>query len=147
VPDDPRLRFPHPDDARMLALLAEGAAADAAGPGPWSPGGWTLRTHPDLEEALRDAAAAPLRHAYGIAVLAGRSGRIVAVARGARTIALLLDARDADAARTAGAEPDPDLGPGWWRVDAFDAAVPRATQRSRLATLAKAARERTAPIP
>jgi hypothetical protein len=123
MPDDPTRAFPDPADAALLAALAAGAAPSREGPGPWTPGGWVLRTHPDLEEfagkAFRPARRA--RHAFGFAVFTGSGGRIVAVARSQKQFSLRLPPDAAPAARAAGGEEDAVLGPGWWTFDAWRA--------------------------
>jgi hypothetical protein len=123
IPDDPTRAFPDPAAAALLAALAAGAAPAREGPGPWTPGGWVLRTHPDLEEFAEKAfrPARRPRHAYGFAVFTGRGGRIVAVARSQKHLSLRLPPEAAPAARAAGGEEDPALGPGWWTFDAWRA--------------------------
>lgn len=119
--DNPRTRFPDAVNGPLLAALAEGAGPSRDPPGPWTPGGWTLRTHPDLEEALRGKRKpSTVGYAWGFSVLAGRGGRIFAVARSQSHLSWLLPGEEGRAAaEAAGATPDPGLGQGWWTLDAW----------------------------
>ena len=143
--DDPRTRYPDAVNGPLLDALAEGAAASAEPPGPWTPGGWTLRTHPDLEEALRGRRkSAAVGHAYGYAVLAGRGGRIYALARSPSRLSFLLPGPEGGAAAAAaGAGEDPALGPGWWTLNAWRSHRPAAETGALLEELSSLA-ERSA---
>ena len=107
---DPACDYAHPANGPLLDRLRQGAIPAAEGP--FSPGGWTLRTHPDLEEKLFALSEGDAGHAYGVAVLAAPNRAIYAAGLGTGGIAL----------RAEGDAPCAELGPGWtladaWRID------------------------------
>jgi hypothetical protein len=123
---DPRDRFPHRANARILSYLAQGAALSSA-PSSHNVDEYVLRTHPDLAEALtslaRPLGVAP-RAAYGYFVLATRGGVLFAAALGTETLGLRVPARTWPLALEYGGVPWPEAGDDWVRFDAWDADVP-----------------------
>ena len=125
---DPAADYAHAANGPVLERLRQGAVPAAQGP--FSPGGWTLRTHPDLEEALFGLAGGDAGHAYGVPVLAAPNRAIYAAGLGTGGIAF----------RAVGGPPCPDLGPGWTLVDAWR------TDTLTLRTRARSARDAAAAI-
>lgn len=125
---DPAADYAHPSNGPVLGRIRAGAIPAAEGP--FSPGGWTLRTHPDLEEALFGLAAGDAGHAFGVAVLAAPNRAIYAAGLGTSIIAF----------RDEGEPPCPELGPGWTAVDAWR------TDTLTLRTRARSARGAAAAI-
>jgi hypothetical protein len=108
-PPNPEERLNHQANLALLAALRAQAvpAADLSHPA-WSPGGFELHTHPDLEERLSQLASSLRPHravaVYGCPVLATRAGVIFAFAWGLRFLAFRLAAADAALAKEVGAE-------------------------------------------
>ena len=81
-PGDPEQLGRVEANRQVLTRLAEGVERSKGGPGPWSPDGWVMRTHPDVTDALGGVAPDDLRMVYGIATLVDADDRIYAVMRG-----------------------------------------------------------------
>jgi hypothetical protein len=106
----------------VLERIVAGAIR-ARKPDAWNPGGWVMRTHPDMTELIEGAAPDDVRIVYGMTVLADPAGRIYAVGYGMSIIWLRVPSGPAYDDAVAGDEASAveDL-PGWvgvdgWRVD------------------------------
>jgi hypothetical protein len=108
---EPRERFAHPRNARLLEVLKEGAVKETGGAGDLD--GYRLRTQRDLCELLRSLNPACFGGAYGAPVLMSGRGVIFAVARGASYLVFRIPGAQGDDATDAGGFYSPDIGPGW----------------------------------
>jgi hypothetical protein len=121
---DPLVRYPHPDNASILARLMHRAGKPAKGKRRTNLfiDEYTLHTHPDLIERFDDACvglpAIYKSAAYGYPILVTRSGLIAGYAGGMSVVALRLPEalRDNDLKNTFQLERN-DLG--WICLDAW----------------------------
>jgi hypothetical protein len=106
----------------------------------WVKGGYSVSTHPDLCELLRElAGAAELRFEFGRPVVVAPNGVIVALAAGTHILCVRLPRAAVDPRLVV--DDRPDLGPEWTRVDPWTTDVPRAEGLAALATLVRRAVE------
>jgi hypothetical protein len=109
----------------------------------WVRGGYSVSTHPDLCELLRDlAAGAELRFEFGRPVVVAANGAIVAFAAGTHILCVRVPRAAVDQRLVV--EDGPELGPEWTRVDPWTTAVPRAEGLAALAALVRRAVENAA---
>ena len=109
----------------------------------WVIDGYSLSTHPDLCERLRDInERAEYRYEFGRPVLVAPNGLIVAFAGGTHIMCVRVPCEVVDARLVV--EGRPDLGPPWTRVDPWTVGVPRAEGLAALAALVRRAVENAA---
>ena len=106
----------------------------------WVRGGYSVSTHPDLCELLRElAAAAELRFEFGRPVVVAANGVIAAFAAGTHILCVRVPRTAVDPRLVV--DDRPDLGPEWTRVDPWTTDVPRAEGLAALAALVRRAVE------
>jgi hypothetical protein len=113
----------HPANTVVLAELKRHAFPARLSDEPFVLDGYTLSTHPDLEERLFELAAAlPMdcrSSAFGKPVLTAPNGVIFAVAGGMFELALRIPDDQHETARALAVQPETMYGPEWWRFTAF----------------------------
>jgi hypothetical protein len=119
-------------NAGILAVLAAGAQPSTGGPGPWSPDGHVMRTHPDLTEVLAGFGEylpdGEPTYVYGMATLVHPSGVLYAVASSMSHVYLRLGPGPIRAeVAAAGGEPLDAAGEDWLVVRIWDAEQPTST--------------------
>lgn len=139
--ESPSLSLPR--NRAALGYLETQRVASPHTNGLWVKGGYSLSTHPDLCERLRElAGSARFEYLYGRPVLLAANGVIVAFAAGTNILCVRAPRAGIDP-RLVVDEP-PDLGPEWTRVDPWTVAVPRAEGLAALADLIRRAVENEA---
>jgi len=110
----------------------------------WVIDGYSLSTHPDLCERVREigeAARTPATfgYAYGRPVLTAVNGVIVAFAAGTHIFCVRVPFSDVDPRLVV--EGEPQLGDDWTRVDPWTIEIPKAEGLEQLASLVRLAVE------
>ena len=127
----------------MLAYLAVERVAPTGTNTMWVIDGYSLSTHPDLCDRVRELRdAAEFRFAFGRPVLAAANGVIVAFGAGTHIFCVRVPLAAVDPRLVV--EAGPDLGREWTRVDPWTVGVPRAEGLAALAALVRRAVENAA---
>jgi hypothetical protein len=110
----------------------------------WVIDGYSLSTHPDLCERVKEineAAGVPARfgYAYGRPVLTAANGVIVAFAAGTHIFCVRVPISDVDSRVVVAGEPK--VGEDWTRVDPWTIEIPKAEGLEQLALLVRLAVE------
>ena len=127
-----------PENETVLAYLeVEQLPSWRTSTSPWVVEGYSLSTHPDLCDRVRELGdAAKFRFAFGRPVLAAANGVIVAFGAGTHIFCVRVPRAAVDPRLVV--EAGPDLGPAWTRVDPWTAGIPRAEGLAALAALESA---------